>query len=166
MATFLENFRNIAQTNGSNKTTGTNKAFIPKAPEFKYKNPAVDNDIAYWKVLADDRVMKNYDKFMYILDEASTLDSLQDRYKYVGQLRRNLDYKVNPAVRAWVDDFEGLIAKYDGKYGVYDLDLPIDIMRNQTIKAKKALEQGYKVSKEDRIKDQSLLETIVRLLND
>lgn len=165
MATFLENFRDMVQKNNSDKSSNTNNTFIPKAPEFKYKNPVVDNNIAYWRSLADDRVMQNYDKFMYILDEASTLDTPRAFGSYLTMLKNNLDYKLNPAVRAWVDDFDSLFERYDGMYDVYDLALPIEIMRDQTKKAKKALAQGYKVPEEYRIKDQSLLETILRALN-
>ena len=167
MATFIENLRNSgllptkSGVQGTNFTPAQNEVQstetlpeVPKAPNFTYKNPVTDNNIEYWRGFADDNTMKHYDEFLYILDEASTLNTMSDIKDYMNQLKGTIRYNLNDGYKTWVNDLEALCYMYDKK--PYDKNLPLSIMRYQTEKAKTALENGYKKKINPMIKKQPI----------
>ena len=120
---------------------GQESAPIPKAPSFRYKNPVVDNNIAYWKTFMSDDLMGRYDELMYILDEASTLDNEESVNSYIRQLKGTSGYKYSPSLKMWINDLEALY--YDrGKN--HDLQQPVEIMRHQTDIAKQKYDDGHR----------------------
>lgn len=175
MATFYDNLRNSGFlptrgdiqkarrareiANGSRDTSidqqqeEQNLPAIPKAPSFQYKNPVIDNNIEYWRGFADKNTMNHYDELLYILDEVSTLDTMDEIKDYMSQLKNTTRYKINNGYRTWVNDLESLYYMYDGEQ--YDRDLPNLIMRDQTEKARTAIENGYKRETNPLIKRQS-----------
>lgn len=136
-----------------NQQQEQNLPAIPKAPSFQYKDPVVENNIEYWRGFADKNTMDHYDELLYILDEASTLDTMDEIKDYISQLKDTTRYKFNNGYRTWINDLEALYYIYDKEQ--YDRDLPNLIMRDQTEKARTALENGYKRETNPLIKRQS-----------
>lgn len=145
MASFYESIREALENapTKSNiqkkRTEKTSRENPPLAPSFTYKDPAVDNNISYWRMFADKGTMRHYDDLMGILDDIEKMDSKDDVINYVDQLKGTVMYKVNPGVQDWLGDLESYYygpSKYDASY-------PIELMRNQTMKAKEAFENGF-----------------------
>jgi hypothetical protein len=116
---------------------------VPKAPSFHYKNPATDDNIAYWKKFTDPGTMRHYDDLMNILGNVEELGTVDDIRKYISSIKDTTMYKVLPGVQAWTNDLESFYYGLDDKY---DLSYPVDLMRYQTTKAKSAFENGYRSS--------------------
>lgn len=121
--------------------TAYNNPIVPKAPSFRYKNPATDNDVAYWKGFTDSGTMEHYDDLMNILENVEEMGTVDDIRKYISGIKDTTMYKVLPGVQAWTNDLESLYYDLDEKY---DLSYPVDLMRYQTTKARSAFENGYR----------------------
>ena len=120
------------QTSNNIQTTGPE---TPKTPSFKYREQITDSSREYWRPFLGDDVQKNYDKLYSILDKASSLNNFDDAKEYMKQLKDTNEYKTNSGIRTWINDLEALYYEY-GKDGVYDIKLPVEIMRYHTEKAK------------------------------
>ena len=143
--TFIKNFRDLTRVGIEKQETkqpDEEPVVVPKAPNFRYKNPAIDNNYAFWLKFSDPGTMRHYDDLMNILNEVEQLNSLEDIHDYTNNLKNSISYKINPGIRYWVDDLEALYYG-DGIGEQYSLALPVDIMRYQTTKAKSAYESGY-----------------------
>lgn len=116
---------------------------VPKAPSFRYKNPATDNNTAYWKGFTDSGTMRHYDDLMNILGDVEELKTVDDIKEYISGIKDTTMYKVNPGVQTWTNDLESLYYGLDKKY---DLSYPVDLMRYQTTKAKSEFENGRRSS--------------------
>lgn len=115
---------------------GKNLPAIPKAPAFRYKDPAMDNNIAYWQLFMNDGIMSRYDDLMGILDKTDEIDTLEGKREFINHLKETTDYKDNKSIQTWVNDLES------GFYGMgaKELSYPTALMRNQMLKAKKEYE--------------------------
>ena len=135
----------IAQTENEGESTETLPE-VPKAPNFTYKNPSTDDRLGFWKTFSNTGVMSHYDDLMDILDKTEQMDSLEDIRNYMGQLKETNMYKILPGIQDWVDDLESFYYQsQDGDENFrYDLSYPTELMRHQTLKAKKAYENGYR----------------------
>ena len=118
----------------------SDQTVIPKAPGFKYKHPAIENNIAFWEKFADEGTMRHYDDLMGILDDIEKMDSKEDIRSFIKQLKDTTMYKANPGIQIWLGDLE---SEYYGPTK-YDLSYPVDLMRHQTTKAKNAFDSGYR----------------------
>ena len=135
----------IQKARGNIKTASSSEEYpepvvTPKVPVFKYKNPATENDIEYWRKFTDEGTMRHYDDLMNVLDNIEKMNSKEDIRNFINQLKDTTTYKVNPGIQIWVGDLE---SEYYGPTK-YDLSYPVDLMRHQTAKAKNAFDSGYR----------------------
>lgn len=137
--------RKVAQgemdTSKENGQTQEALPAVPNAPSFRYKNPVIDNNIAYWMGFTDSGTMKHYDDLMNILGDIEELKTVDDIREYISGIKDTTMYKVNPGVQTWTNDLEALYYGLDKKY---DLSYPVDLMRYQTTEAKNKFENGYR----------------------
>lgn len=126
-----------SEDSSQNNSERQNLPEIPKAPTFRYRDPAADNNIVFWKLFVNDDIMSRYDDLIGILDKTDEIDTLEGKREFVNQLKDTTDYKDNKSVQTWVNDLES------GFYGMgaKELSYPTALMRNQMAKAKKEYEK-------------------------
>ena len=132
----MDTSRNLSQDNSDER----NLPAIPKAPAFRYKDPTVYNNIAYWQLFVNDDIMSRYDDLIGILDKTDEIDTLEGKRGFMNQLKDTTDYKENESVRTWVNDLE---SEFYGM-GAKELSYPTALMRNQMARAKKEYEKEQK----------------------
>ena len=130
----MDTSENSPQGNSSEQ----NLPAVPKAPAFRYKDPTVDNNIAYWRLFVNDGIMSRYDDLMGILDKTDEIDTLEGKREFMNQLKDTTDYKDNKSIQTWVNDLE---SEFYGM-GAKELSYPTALMRNQMAKAKEEYEKG------------------------
>lgn len=126
-----------SEDSSQNNSGRQNLPEIPKAPAFKYRDPAVANNIIFWKLFVNDDIMSRYDDLMGILDKTDEIDTLEGKREFMNQLKDTTNYKDNKSVQTWVNDLES------GFYGMgaKELSYPTALMRNQMARAKKEYEK-------------------------
>lgn len=134
---FIENYRST-DNGGQIKQ----KTTVPKAPSFRYKDPAVSNNVGYWRLFANEDIMSRYDDLMGVLDKTDSIDTIEGKREYIKQLKNTADFKKNENVKTWVNDLES------GFYGMgaKELSYPTALMRDQMKKAR----QEYNINKTSR----------------